>query len=98
MIRLPADLYDALELAAEVFGGVGAGNDFRDGEPWCIHALALFLDPSGALSSLLYRHGVRRTGSDVAVHDVTGNVWWSTRIPFQEWAQAAGVVRDEEGA
>jgi hypothetical protein len=64
---LPADVYDALEFAAEEFGGIGGGSYFTafawagspQDCPWCVHGLA---DEVEFTEPLPYAAGMRYGG------------------------------------
>jgi hypothetical protein len=95
---LPDDVYDALEFAAEVYGGVGRGSWWRfagpqdEYEPWCGVGLAHFLDTGEAelpVSTALCRTGLRESDNDEALVDVP----LLSRISFSEWCRRLNVVR-----
>lgn len=105
---LPADVYDALEMSAEAFGGVGAFTPFSyDYEvPQCIIGHAAFLDgktsPNNDLDgevmmALLCAFGFERPVSVGYENDgaIEGKISRDNdwRVPFAVWCAELGVVR-----
>jgi hypothetical protein len=100
---LPADVYDALELSAEAYGGVGVHHWFEDvaGEniPCCIQGHGFFVDNGygdvlRALTSAFDGHSF----SVVSANDGCFTIEERTakaRIPFAEWCDRLNVVRGE---
>ena len=96
---LPADIYDALELSAEAYGGIGACRE-RDwlsgGTPYCVmgHARELHLSVYGELQAVL---GGPRPMNDMAVVAINRAAGRPARdrVPFQVWAEKLHVVRGE---
>lgn len=98
MVRvLPADVYDALELSALAFGGIGAGLWFegttsRRGEiPCCVHGHAIAVDDAlfSRVGMELYRVNITMDANDAAVG--RGN-----KIHFATWCRRLNVVRGTE--
>lgn len=94
---LPADVYDALELSALIFGGVGGNNMFaKDGCPLCIHGHAAFLW-NGDVGDALYATGITTFENDGAVQNVNRSEGRPPydRISFEEWCAALNVIRGD---
>lgn len=99
-IVLPADIYDALELSALAFNGIGHGR-FDDGGdddgtlcPRCVHGHAMFADnnASGAPSDLtdaLWRAGLTYGTNDMIVGQ-------GERISWDEYCRRGNIVRGED--
>jgi len=104
---LPADVYDALELSALAYGGIGAGKDTEnmyrcgyeaDAIPWCAygHARAAQALIAGEVSRALSKIQLRPGGSDFAVNDINlrlGSESINARVSFAEWCAELRVVR-----
>lgn len=95
---LPADVYDALELSALVYGGIGAGR-FREanGVPYCVlgHASDLDVDVHGALRD----SGIGVATNDDAVYAINvrrGTGYQDARVSFEDWRTEIGVTRGEK--
>jgi hypothetical protein len=97
---LPADVYDALELSALAFGGVGGG-DYSEGvdhNPCCIHGHA-----ASACGGMPWQWtflndmiGVSTVTSDRAVARINARLeaaYEDARVPFSDWCAELGVVR-----
>ena len=98
---LPADVYDALELSAEAFGGIGREwyTDMRD--PLCAYGHAAFAcdaDPFDGMVTEIGRAisaaGITSTANDEAVLAIAGRHSRPTdRVSFADWCNELGVVR-----
>lgn len=106
-IALPADVYDALEFAALVWGGVGKGNYYTgDGEPCCIRGLAEAVDDApddiswwcydGQQPQTVNQH-LSRAFYPETVSQMNDEIFADTedQIPFDEWCKRLNVVRGE---
>lgn len=101
---LPAKVYDAIQLSALMYGGIGAGR-WADGEvPVCyvghLHATGnikslLALDPFG-ISELHNDEAVMGCRLTLPVTLDVGKR--AGRISFEEWCKRLDVVRGEEPA
>lgn len=101
---LSADIYDAIELSARAYGGIGAGSWDRseDGErvPFCVHGHADFIcgDASALdVKRVLYAAGISLGANDRAVErvNIRKGVYLRDRISFEEWTAELNVVRGE---
>ena len=109
--ELPADVYDALELSALAFGGIGAGSLTADhAYPYGVrgwHAVdpLCAMGHAGALDGK-YLGGawkaVTKTGIDGPVNDFAVRVInrrkrrpRNARVTFREWCRELNVVRGE---
>lgn len=99
---LPADVFDALELSAEAFGGIGAGFMYHHGDrfrPCCIHGLAEFAEANEGyrLNDALFGAGIGGNDNDAAVYAINArkdpNGYNDTPVTFAEWASELNVVR-----
>jgi hypothetical protein len=100
---LPADWYDALELAALANGGVGAGFWFHLNDPMlpcCIHGLAEFSAGgmrNHTLNYVLSDAGIYGDTNDAAVAAINArkdpNGYTDTPVTFKQWCRELGVVR-----
>jgi hypothetical protein len=99
---LPADVYDALELSALVYGGIGAGWYYwppmgvSPGEeiPHCIFGHADACDGE-VIQPALMKVGIDTVVNDDAVHAVQKRKpsMDTPRITFKQWCKELGVVR-----
>lgn len=93
---LPADIYDALELSALAFGGIGRGIDWlNDSEgatcPICVHGHANYLeDGTDAISRALYEAGISRYENDKRIVGSGGRISWAT------YCRRGNIVRGED--
>jgi hypothetical protein len=106
-ITIQRDVFDALELSALVFGGVGGGSLRGYGEaPLCIIGLARFLDGQpllyeqngGEVAAELNRAFSASCEWDVTVKsDRVGakGVLPYSRVPFATWCKRLNVVRGD---
>lgn len=103
---LPADAYDALELSALAFGGIGAGKFTSDGVgdgdgptdiPVCAigHAQACDARPAGPTRIALWCANVLASDSDRAVRAINKRLGKPSeaRVAFEEWCRKLNVVR-----
>lgn len=108
---LPADVYDALELVAEVFGGIGAGgmavfgsgnwSALIDGtaRPNCAIGAAYFLDGNftGETREALRAVDITTAANDNAVARLNRMAGreQTTRVSFADWCAELHIVRGE---
>lgn len=98
---LPADVYDALELSATAFGGIGADHWFIDEKPCCARGHAMFVMPEGGQLTtciqVLTGVGISADVNDDAVWTINERRGRSrnSRVPFAEWCKELNVVRGE---
>ena len=101
-ISLPADIYDTLELAALVHGGVGRRRDFyrkyvgayyKDllEKPCCIYGLAQWAcgESYGAISDALLLAGIFRGDNDDHVRKLSRG----GKISFAAWRKSFNLIR-----
>lgn len=99
---LPADVYDALELSAWEFGGIGA-SEWEDavGRPLCIHGHRRFitenLEQHWEVGQALYAAGLSMDANDHAVRAINARYGAppNARVPFNKWCKELNVVRGE---
>lgn len=104
---LPADVYDALELSALAFGGIGAGEygvGLRSGPsypvltgealPVCATGHAIWCDIEGAYT-ILGNFTIRDSDNAVRRINRRRHRAPNTRVPFKAWCRALNVVRGE---
>ena len=103
---LPPDEYDALELGAEMVGGIRQGLWWdHDGCPNCAHGIAAFVTNAvqygtpevhaNPVSRALRQVGIGGLDSDwacEAINERKGRDLY-TRVTFAEWCKELGVVR-----
>ena len=95
---LPADVYDALELSAYAYGGVGGGRFWDVGTeevPFCIHGHAEFVgtrEHGDEVVRALYAAGITIDANDVTVDQLAPK---GGRISFRRWCRALNVVRGD---
>lgn len=98
---LPADVYDALELSAYVYKGVGRWYMEEDnGAPNCIIGQARFLDDAswtGEVETTLRKAGINIVSNDDIVRDAinAGKGKKNGRISWREYVKRANIVRGE---
>jgi hypothetical protein len=101
---LPADVYDALELGALVFGGIGGGSlDDGYGQPLCAYGLAPVLggkhtfDTFDPIEDALFEAGITTSENDHAVRAINGRLGRpaNDRVTFRRWCKRLNVVREE---
>lgn len=106
---LPADVFDALEFSALVFGGIGAGRFTEGGglmaarngtaAPICAHGYACFLDgwTDFGCARALSRVSIGVPANDDAVAHLNGQRGRDSgsRISFADWCRELGVERGE---
>lgn len=96
---LPADFYDAMELSAEAYGGIGAGRRYvsRDGKvvaPLCAfgHARDLYVDGESALRNA----GLDELTNDLCVVAISSKKRApGGRIAFSDWCRWLNVHRGQ---
>lgn len=92
---LPPDVFDALELSALVFGGIGRGQCYNydgDNAPWCVHGHGKSCgmnDEGGVWVPMLDRLGITPHRNDAALSDVPDD----ERVTFRQWCKRLNVVR-----
>jgi hypothetical protein len=106
-VVLPADVYDALELSCEVFGGIGAhalwDDDFA---PFCIAGQAMWLDCGGYHSGPILRviedacggWGAMVNRNNDTIRQLTHTDlrrYTGKRVSWQKFAKAAHIVRGD---
>jgi hypothetical protein len=109
-VVLPASMYDALELSALAFGGIGQPAVFDDDHcPVCIYGHAAFVanDKNAAVGDFDYSNPIVRAlntagirgsvESDQAVRDINRRLGrpLTDRVPFSLWCAELGVVRGD---
>lgn len=103
---LPADVFDALEFSALVYGGIGSlrrteereksFEDLRIGvaTPRCVFGHALFLDGAGAMcEEALISVDINVYTNDDAVKAVNERKGGVGRVSFADWCAELGVER-----
>lgn len=98
-ITIPADVYDAIEFSALVFGGIGAGATYDYGNddeaPFCAIGHLIFV---GALGRMKGR-ALSAVRNDDAVRAVNARKGKSkardARVTFREWCKEYPAVRGE---
>lgn len=104
--ELPGDVYDALQMSAEAYGGIGAGKfyDYTQNPPAPFCYIG-HLQQSGAVEGKLSMgeaFGIWASENDVAVESVNlrqkpairpFSVEAGTRIPFDQWTKELNVKR-----
>lgn len=100
---LDPDVYDALELSALAFGGIGAGRCYlNNGDPFCAvgHLDSIAdnaADARRGYGAVLRLFGGRSVGlsNDNAVirYNAGKNRPKYARIPFEAWCKELGIVR-----
>ena len=101
---LPADVYDALELSAEVNGGIGGGATADEWGPCCVIGHVSFLcvgscsteghQMISALGEAFdFRSYVEANDNAVAAINKRAGRPERTRVPFTEWCKELNVVR-----
>jgi hypothetical protein len=97
---LPADVYDALELAALAFDGIGAGFMYHYNNtdmPCCVHGLAQFACDDMTMNNALFIAGIEGKDNDAAVAAINERKnpggYTDTNVTFEEWCAELGVVR-----
>lgn len=101
---LPADVYDALELSALAYGGIGAGSWSQwggdmAGAPYCAFGHAGHLDAFGchtvaeALADA--RIGVCTNDNAVIRINTRAGMPGMNRVSFEDWCAELGVVRGD---
>lgn len=103
---LPADVYDALELSALAYGGIGAGRWVEDGGagfgsapadiPVCASGHAFAADPTNEMWHVLQSADLGIRHNDPAVVRINvrrGNDYSLARVSFAEWCAELGVER-----
>ena len=102
---LPADVYDALEMSALAYGGIGArhwtdagstgyGADPLD-VPFCISGHARACDPSRTVNAELHHADISIVTNDTAVRAINARKRGplTARVTFAEWCAELGVER-----
>lgn len=105
---LPADVFDALELSAMAFGGIGAYYTNRDAAPHCVFGHAAFASGVPAMFSqegagtevghALCVAGISALNNDDAVAAILARTHRrrdTGKATFAEWCAELGVVRGE---
>lgn len=97
---LPADVYDALELSALAFGGIGGGRYYKQGtpvSPYCAVGHASFLDTdcSREAWSAWKTGGITERVNDEAVRAINTRLGKPahSRVTFKEWCKELNVTR-----
>jgi hypothetical protein len=96
---LPADVYDALELSALAFGGIGGGDYACGGEPLCVHghlsAMCGYETWQFAEEATVGYALLNATENDQAVATINRRRGKpaESRVPFDLWCAELGVVR-----
>jgi len=109
---LPADMYDALEFSAFVYGGIGAGSFTRvvngfEKIPCCIYGHARDLQPSiygnetpavNDLTTALRACGISTFVNDAAVNAILHRhpARLFKQVSFDEWCRELNVVRGSD--
>jgi hypothetical protein len=92
---LPADVYDALELSALAFGGIGAGSWGEEDEPCCIvgHAVTVGIPGVEYWTSDALEIGER--ANDAAVERINSRLGLPsrTRVLWADYCAELNVVR-----
>lgn len=106
--EMRADVYDTLELVAEMAGGVRSETFTTDGgnTPCCLHGMAAFAfdgpefhgpRPGNPLSAALKKVGITYDENDRAVRKVQKALGlpelWSQPVPFRALMRELNVVR-----
>ena len=105
---LPADVFDALELSALAYGGIGAGRyvaadereaAFHGGVPMCAVGHAWHLEglSSQEVTGALALAGIGFRQNDLAVRAINKrlNRDPNARVTFKQWAKELNVVRGD---
>lgn len=95
---LPADAYDAMELSAMAFGGIGLGRVWDSHHrPVCAYGHAAFAcdvdNVSNPIFDALRGAGIDSIESDKVVRRLAGSP--TARVPFTDWCAELGVVRGD---
>lgn len=98
---LPADVYDALEFSALVYGGIGAGRSFDGPVPVCLFAHAEHADisftalDSANISPVFpeYEDGVANDPAVRAINARLGNPDRDARVPFDALMAELNITR-----
>jgi hypothetical protein len=101
---LPADVYDALELSAEAYGGIGAGQWHKNDCPICFVGHVYYagisetcdIDPQWLRDAMLLHDDSLEGLSDRAVRAINarnGIEDRESRVSFADWCAELGIVR-----